>query len=85
MLSTQKTGLALGLFFAIMHAAWQALVWVGSAQTYLNWILQQHSLKMGVTVAAFNATAAITLVIVSFATGYVFGWVFALVWNRVRK
>lgn len=85
MLSTQKTGLALGLFLAIVHAAWQALVWVGSAQTYLNWILKQHSLKMNITVAAFDATTAITLVIVAFATGYVFGWVFALVWNRVRK
>lgn len=85
MLSTQKTGLALGLFFAIVHAAWQLLVWVGSAQTYVNWIMKLHSLKMGVVVTAFNATTAITLVIATFVIGYVFGWVFALVWNKVRK
>ncbi len=85
MLSTQKTGLALGLFMAIVHAAWQALVWVGSAQAYVSWIMNLHSLKMNITVTAFNPTTAISLIIATFVIGYVFGWVFALVWNRVRK
>ena len=85
MLSTQKTGLALGLFFAIVHAAWQALVWVGSAQAFINWMAKLNSLRANETVTAFNATTAITRVIAMFVIGYVFGWVFALVWNRVRK
>lgn len=85
MLSTQKTGLALGLFLAIVHAAWQALVWFGSAQAFVNWMSKLHSLRVNETVTAFNASTAVTLIIVAFAIGYVFGWVFALVWNRVRK
>lgn len=77
--------MALGVFFAAIHAAWQALVWLGSAGKFMVWILSLHSIKMSMTITAFNATTAVTLIIVTFVFGYVFGWVFSLVWNRFRK
>lgn len=85
MLDTQKTGLALGLFLAAVHAVWQVLVWIGSAQSFIGWAVKLHSVKMTVSVLPFNLSSAITLVVATFALGYVFGWVFALIWNKVRK
>lgn len=85
MLNSNKVGLALGFYFAIVHAAWQALVWMGYAGKFITWILSLHSISMPLTVTAFSIATAITLVIATFILGYIFGWVFALVWNRVRK
>ena len=85
MLDTQKTGLALGLFLAVVHAAWQVLVWLGSAQSLIGWMVKLHSIKMSITVLPFSLTVAVSLIVVTFAVGYVFGWVFALIWNKVRN
>lgn len=85
MLNSHKVGMVLGVYFALLHAAWQALVWVGSAGKFMTWILSLHSIEMPMTITVFSAATAITLIIVTFVFGYVFGWVFALVWNRVKK
>lgn len=84
-LSKAKTGLVLGLFFAVVHAAWAVLVALGVAQRLLDWITGVHMLDNPYVVLDFSLGVAIGLVIVTFVVGYVFGWVFAALWNSLRK
>lgn len=85
MLNTRKVGLVVGVNVALWNAVWQVLVWAGSAAKFMAWILGLHSVKMSMSVTAFNATTAVSLVVVAFVCGYLMGWVFAWIWNRLRK
>jgi len=84
-LNEKQTATAFGTFAALVHVAWSALVATGFAQGWLNFVLGLHSLESPVTVGAFNLTTALTLIAVTFIVGYVFGIVFARVWNWAGK
>ncbi len=84
-LKTGPTALALGFFVALMHAVWMLLVFLGLAQTYMNWIFGLHLLTNPFIVLPFNLATALTLLVVTFAVGYLMGWVFAFIWNKLHK
>jgi len=84
-LKTSTTALTFGFFVAVMHVVWMLMVYIGVAQTYLNWIFGIHLLSVQVRVLPFNLNTAITLVFFTFLIGYLVGWVFATVWNKVHK
>jgi hypothetical protein len=86
-LDKEKTALSLGIFFGLVHLVWAVLVLLipGSLQTFLNWIYGVHFLNNPFFVTGFNLVSAVFLVLVTFASGYVFGWVFAEVWNWAQK
>ncbi len=44
-LSKAKTGLALGLFMAVVHAVWAILVALGVAQGLMDWIFKMHMIE----------------------------------------
>jgi hypothetical protein len=85
MLDEKQAALGLGCFFATVHAVWVALVATGSAAGLLNWIMDLHMLSMPISVTAFNLMTAVTLIVVTFVVGAVFGWIFAKVWNWAGK
>lgn len=85
MLNKGKTGMALGVFIALIHAAWAVIVWSGSGQKLVNWIMTLHFMYYPVKILEFNLSNAVMLVIATFVGGYIFGWVFAAVWNKFRK
>ncbi len=80
-----STGMALGVFVALMHAVWMLAIYLGVAQMYMNWIFGLHLLTNPYRVLPFNFSAALTLIVVTFVVGYVMGWVFAFIWNRLHK
>ena len=84
-LSKAKTGLALGLFLAVVHAAWAILVALGVAQGLLDWVTGMHMLDNPYIVLDFSLGAAIGLLVLTFVIGYVLGWVLAALWNSLRK
>jgi len=86
-LDKNKTGLVLGLFFAIVHAVWAVLVLVipGNLQNFIDWAFNLHFLEPVYTITSFNLVNAILLLIVTFVCGYVLGWIFAAVWNKLVK
>lgn len=84
-LKVHETGLALGTMAALMHAVWATMVFLGVAQPFLDWILMLHSLANPYAVLSFDLARSLTLVVVTFAVGYLVGWVFANIWNRVVK
>lgn len=77
--------LSLGLLMGLFHLVWSILVMLGSAQALLDWIYGLHFLNNPFMVSQFEITKAATLVIVTFAVGYVAGWVFAWIWNMWAK
>lgn len=84
-LNKAKTGLVLGLFMAVVHAAWAFLVGLGVAQGLLDWATKMHMMENPYIVFNFNLGTAIGLVVMTFVAGYVFGWIFAALWNSLRK
>jgi len=80
-----KAALIFATFVALMHLIWSVMVFVGLAQPYLNFILGLHFLNNPYTVSAFNLTNATMLIAVTFVIGYLVGWLFAVVWNKLHK
>lgn len=87
MLNKNKTGLVLGIFIALMHAIWAVLVAVipVSLQKFIDWAFLLHSLKPIYEITSFVLLNAVLLVVVTFVCGYVMGWIFAAVWNKLVK
>lgn len=84
-LSKAKTGLALGLFLAVVHAAWAVLVALGVAQGLIGWYTEMHMLINPYVVLDFSLGTAVGLVVMVFIVGYILGWIFAALWNGLRK
>ncbi|HSD98272.1 MAG TPA: hypothetical protein VLB73_01060 [Patescibacteria group bacterium] len=80
-----KVALSVGIFLGVWHAMWSLLILVGVAQPLLDFIFWAHMLSTPFRVTGFSLTQAIVLVLVTFAVGYIGGWVFAKVWNMMRK
>ena len=86
-LNKNKTGLALGIFIALMHAVWSLFVAVVPAQLqkFLDWVFVLHHIKPIYVLLPFNIANAVLLIVLTFVVGYIFGYVFATVWNRTNK
>lgn len=84
-LDPKKTALTAGFFAGGWHLVWAVLIAMGWAQPLIDFIYQIHFLNNPFTVGAFNLGTALVLIITTFAIGFLFGWVFANIWNRVQK
>lgn len=80
-----STALMFGTFAALVHAVWSLLVFLGLAKTYIDWMLGLHFLSNPFKVAPFSLTTAVTLIVATFVIGYLIGWVFAFIWNRLHR
>lgn len=74
-------GMVVGKFAALMHAIWAALVALGLAQPYMDWVFSLHFIQNPYTVKAFDLMNAAILVAFAFIMGYVVGWILGSVWN----
>lgn len=85
-ISEKKVALLVSTFAVTAHVIWSAMVALGFAQTYVNWMLGMHFISAPtVTIGAFDIATAITLIISVAVIGYIVGWVFAFVWNKGFK
>ena len=76
-----KTALAVGTVTGLWHFCWVALVGIGWAKPVLDFILQLHFLTINYALAPFSIATAVSLVVLTFAIGAVFGLLFAFIWN----
>ncbi len=83
-LNTNKTALTVGLFLGGWHLLWSILIALGIAQPLYDFILWAHMVHMQILIGPFELKAAILLVIATFIIGYVFGWIFATIWNKLH-
>lgn len=84
-LNPHKTALVVGAFAGLWHFVWGLLVAGGLTSQILDFVYGIHFLNNPFTVSAFDATKWVTLIVVTAVLGYVFGYVFALLWNRLAK
>ncbi|MES2135324.1 MAG: hypothetical protein V4449_03735 [Patescibacteria group bacterium] len=84
-LNPKKTALTLGFFFAGFHVLWSALVAFGVAQAVLDFVFWLHMIRAVYLVDTFNLVASLSLVLMTFVMGAVFGFVFAKIWNWLHK
>lgn len=84
-LSVHRCGIALGALLGGWHAIWSILVAGGIAQPLLDFMLLLHMIRVPVTVQPFHLVMALTLVVVTGGMGYLFGVVFAALWNAVHE
>ncbi|MBI4153684.1 hypothetical protein HY503_01680 [Candidatus Woesebacteria bacterium] len=80
-----KAALIFGTFMAVMHTIWSLMVFLGFAQNYVNWILGLHFLNNPFRVGAFSFGRALTLIGATFVVGYIVGYIFATIWNKLNK
>lgn len=84
-MNKNKVGLVVGSFAGLLHLVWGLLVAFGLAQLLLDFICNLHSLNNPYIVLPFDIVRTIGLIAVTFLVGYVFGYVFAMLWNRLHK
>ena len=85
MINRHKLGLLFGSFLGLFHFVWAWLVLSGMAQTLTDWIFRLHFIEPPYTILPFNLGAAVGLILVTSATGYLSGWVLGAIWNWLRE
>lgn len=83
-LNKNQVGLAIGIFAALCHLIWSIAVAIG-IQSYVDWILLLHSIKLDLVLTSVAIMNVILLIILAFVGGYIFGYVFAAIYNWIGK
>ncbi len=84
-LNPQKAALSIGLFIGGWHLVWSLLVAFGWAQPLVDFVLWMHMISLPYVVKSFDMSAAATLIILTTVAGYIFGLIFARIWNRMHR
>jgi hypothetical protein len=82
--NANKVGLVFGALVGGWHLLWAVLVLLGWAQPILDFIFWAHMIRPVYVIKPFDPVAAVTLIIVTAVIGYIFGFVGAVIWNKLR-
>jgi hypothetical protein len=83
--SPNKVGLVIGALIGGWHLVWSILVLLGGAQPIIDFIFWAHMIQPIYVIKPFNLLAAITLIVITSVTGYIFGFVGTVIWNRLHR
>ena len=83
--SPNKTGIAVAALIAGSHMFWVALVWTGWAQDVISFIFWAHMIQPVYAVRPFDPVAALTLIMITGACGYLLGVVVGALWNWLHR
>jgi hypothetical protein len=70
---------------SLWHTLWALLVWLSVAQWLLDFVFRLHMIAPPYKVVAFDFATAAGLVLLTAFSGYMFGWMIALIWNRCGR
>ncbi len=85
MVNPVKVGLVFGIFVALAHTGWAALVATHHAQRLVDFIFWAHFIAPPFHVEAFDAMRAGILVGVTFAVAFIGGVVASIIWNVFHR
>jgi hypothetical protein len=80
-----RTGLVLGLVLGTIHLFWTVLVAAGVAQAVMDFVFRLHFIRPVYVIEPFSLIHALALVLLTAASGYCIGALFALLWNRFHR
>jgi hypothetical protein len=83
-LNKNQVALTLGIFAALVHLVWSIAVAIG-IQTYIDWVLLLHSIKLDLILTNVVILNVIMLLVLAFIGGYIIGYVFAVLYNYIGK
>jgi len=80
-------GLSLGIFLALVHAVWAIVISIipSLTQKMLDWVFVLHFLEPIYKLTAANLLNGVILIVMTFISGYIMGYVFAAIWNKFSK
>ena len=79
-----RTGLVFGTVLAGFHVIWALLVMAGWAQPLINFVFWAHMIQPIYVIKAFDPLAALTLIAITFTSGYACGFIGAFLWNKLH-
>ena len=85
MANPHKVGLVIAALIASWHVTWSLLVLLGWAQPILDFVFWAHMIKPVYFVKPFDPMAAVVLIVITAVIGYIFGFVGAIIWNRLHR
>ena len=80
-----RVGLVVGALIAGWHLVWSLLVLLRWAQPIIDFIFWAHMIQPIYIIKSFNPLAAITLIVITAVIGYIFGFVGAIIWNKLHR
>ena len=80
-----KAGVVFGALIGGWHVLWALLVLFGWAQPIIDFIFWAHMMRSIYIVKAFDPLAALVLIVITLAIGYVFGHVGTVIWNKLHR
>jgi hypothetical protein len=84
MANPNKVGLVFAAVIGGWHLIWAILVLLGWAQPIIDFIFWAHMIQPVFVIKPFDPLAAVTLIIITAVIGYIFGFVGALIWNKLH-
>ena len=84
-INKNETGLTFGFLISSLHVFWSVLVAFGWAQAFMNFVFDIHMLNIPIVIMPFDLVKEVTLIVVTFIIGYIFGWLMAFFWNKCFK
>ena len=85
MANQNKVALLFASVVGGLHVLWSVLVLLNWAQPLLDFSLWAHMVRVPVIIGPFDATAALTVIVVAACVGYAVGYAGATVWNRIHR
>jgi hypothetical protein len=85
MANPNKVGLVFAAVIGGWHLIWAILVLLGWAQPIIDFIFWAHMIQPVYVIKPFDPLASVTLIIVTAVIGYIFGFVGAIIWNRLHR
>jgi hypothetical protein len=85
MTNPNKVGVIIAALICGWHVLWLLFVLIGWAQPLLDFVFWAHMINPVYVVKAFDPKAALTLIIITFTMGYTFGFVGAILWNKLHR
>lgn len=80
-----RVGFVFGLFLALFHTGWSALVAFGWAQRFMDFIFWLHFIQPVYRIEPFDIARACILVAFTFIVGFVVGTVGSVIWNALHR
>ena len=80
-----RAGLVLGALLGGWHLLWALMVALGVAQPLIDFLFWIHFIKPVYVIEPFAIGRAAILVLVTTGIGYITGFVFGKLWNRVHR
>ena len=85
MANPHKLELVIAALIAGWLCVWSVLVLIGWAQPILDFVFWAHMIKPVYFVKPFDPMAAVVLIVITAVIGYIFGFVGAIIWNRLHR